>query len=56
MTIKIGPIPGRKPFGDHLAIIRPQFALQNPGILRNFGDQTAIGSGQIAPRFERNLD
>jgi hypothetical protein len=56
MTIKIGPIPGRKPFGDHLAIIRPQFALQNPGILRNSGDQTAIGSGQIAPRFERGLD
>jgi len=52
MTIKIGPIPGRKPFGDHVAIIRPQCALQNLGILRDFGDQAAIGSGRIAPRFE----
>lgn len=56
MATKKGSIPGRKPFGDHMAIIRPQFAIQNPGILWNFGDQTAIGSGQIAPTFERALD
>ena len=56
MTIKIGPIPGREPLGDHMAIIRPQFALQNSGILRNFGNQTAIGSSQLAPRLELVLD
>jgi hypothetical protein len=41
---------------DHMAIMRPQFTFQNPGILRNFGDQTAIGGGQISPRFQRILN